>query len=77
MEKCIICGEFATKYNDQQLPLCKKHETYSLMNMNCPYCKAPLEALRSKYGTFFNCIKCGNISLHRMKQMGSMFFQKR
>jgi heterodisulfide reductase subunit B len=67
----------ALKYNSQQLPVCKKHEPYELMVMTCPFCKAPLEAMQGKFGSFFNCIRCGNISIHKMKQMGNMFFQKK
>ena len=77
MEKCMVCDKHATRYNPQSLPVCKLHETYEALNLDCPLCKQPLDARKGKYGTFFICAGCGTVSRTKLKQFGNVFFMKR
>ena len=71
-----MCDKAATKYNEQGLPVCKIHENHEAINLNCPLCKQALDIMKGKYGTFFNCFKCGNVSRSKLKQFGQVYFIK-
>jgi predicted RNA-binding Zn-ribbon protein involved in translation (DUF1610 family) len=77
MEKCIVCDRPATKYNSQQLPVCKPHETHEALNLDCPLCKKALDVRKGKYGTFFICPNCGIVNRTKLKQFGNVFFAKK
>jgi len=76
MERCIVCDKQATRYNSQQLPVCRIHEKHEALNLNCPLCKGPLDAKKGKYGTFFTCFKCGTVSRTKLKTFGGLFFMR-
>ena len=76
MEKCIVCDKHATKYNSQQLPVCKIHQDHEALNLNCPICKEYLDVRKGKYGTFFTCMKCGIVNRTKLKTFGNLFFVK-
>lgn len=77
MEKCIVCGATCTTYNSQQLPVCKEHANYEILDLRCPYCKSYLDVRKGKYGSFFTCISCGTITVHKLKSFGNVFFGKK
>ncbi len=77
MEKCIICGGMSTVYNSQQLPVCKKHADFEALELRCPVCKSHLDIRKGKFGSFFTCISCGPISVHKLKRFGNLYFIKK
>ncbi|RME77885.1 hypothetical protein D6774_03040 [Candidatus Woesearchaeota archaeon] len=76
MEKCVICSEGSIAFNAQGMPVCKTHKDFVCINLECPTCGGFLDAMRGKYGTFFNCMKCGNFSLLKLKAVKNLFFEK-
>ena len=77
MEKCIVCKAVSTSYNKQQLPVCSKHKDYEAIELKCPMCKSYLDVRKGKYGTFFSCIECGVLSVHKLKSFSDLFFVKK
>ncbi len=57
---CFICGQRATTTNKQEVPTCPKHKDQE-MNFKCA-CGDYLDPKQGKYGPYFVCFKCGNIS---------------
>jgi hypothetical protein len=58
---CPFCKKEATTKNSQKIPVCQAHKNAVLGEMKC-ICGNYLVIMEGKYGIFFNCIKCGNIS---------------
>lgn len=63
MESCPFCGRQAIVMNPQGVSVCTTHrEAY--LDLKC-ICGQPLDILKGKYGTYGNCLRCGNISLKK------------
>lgn len=58
---CPFCKKEATTKNSQKLPVCHTHKNSILGDMKC-ICGNYLIIMQGKFGIFFNCIKCGNVS---------------
>ena len=69
-ERCPFCGNQAIALNPQGVPTCTRHSTNSLENLRCA-CGKELTPMQGKYGMFFNCINCGNISLRKVLEINS------
>jgi hypothetical protein len=63
-DNCPFCGKRAITNNSQQVPVCIHHKDYLLSDLKCQ-CGDWLDVMSGKYGPFFNCLKCGNISFTR------------
>ncbi|MBI2542384.1 hypothetical protein HYV80_06775 [Candidatus Woesearchaeota archaeon] len=64
VDKCPFCQKHATAMNEQKVPVCQSHKDEVLDNLKC-ICGSPLETLHGKFGTFFSCVKCGNINMRK------------
>ena len=60
---CPFCGKEANLKSKQGIPVCKDHQTDNL-EIKC-VCGEILDVMDGKFGTYFNCFKCGNISLRK------------
>lgn len=69
-DKCPFCGKQATTINNQNIPVCSGHKNASLEEMKC-LCGEYLEIKHGKYGVYFFCIKCGNISAARIFEINN------
>ena len=58
---CPFCGKNSTTVNEQKIPVCKDHKTSILGDMKC-ICGDYLDIKIGKYGLYFNCFKCGNVT---------------
>jgi hypothetical protein len=61
---CPFCGKAAYAMNKAQLPVCLDHKNTEYPELRC-FCGKWLEVRPGKFGTYCNCIKCGNISLSK------------
>jgi hypothetical protein len=77
MERCFFCGKMSTVYNEQGIPMCREHKDYEALNLKCPACGTELEIMKSKWGKFFNCFRCGNVSMFKAKQACNVYFMKK
>ncbi len=63
-ETCPFCNNGAVFVNKQGLSVCRKHKGTALEDIKC-LCGSYLEIRKGKYGSYFFCINCGNISLKK------------
>lgn len=66
---CPFCGSDAVIDNPQRIPVCLKHKQESL-DIKC-ICGSWLDIRTGKFGPYFNCINCGNISFSKGLSMYS------
>jgi hypothetical protein len=64
MENCPFCGRQAIIENEQGLPVCTAHKDKLMPEMRCA-CGQYLLMQKGKFGIFFNCLRCGNVSLKK------------
>jgi len=53
--KCVFCGETATKTNSEGQPVCKDHKDKEPRDVACPECGMPMEIREGRYGYFWGC----------------------
>ena len=53
--KCVECQAFATKYNEQGIPVCSRHTKSKVKTPTCPECKSRMVIRQGKYGNFWGC----------------------
>jgi len=63
-ENCPFCNARATTKNKQGIAVCIKHKNENLSNIKC-VCGEWLDIRTGKFGAYFNCMNCGNISLSK------------
>ncbi len=61
VNNCPFCGKVAIVNNDQGIPVCQDHRDKTIPAIRC-YCGKYLELCKGKYGPYFRCTDCGNIS---------------
>ena len=65
---CVFCGKLAMNKNERGLEVCAEHKERVMNNIKCT-CGSLLEMRDGKFGTFFSCVNCGNISLRKALEM--------
>ncbi len=60
-QDCPFCNKPPTTQNAQGVPTCQAHRTQTMQDRKC-MCGSWLELKQGKWGPYFNCIKCGNLS---------------
>jgi hypothetical protein len=68
LEQCPFCGKQATVRNKQKIPVCQAHRNSVLDDLKCA-CGSYLETKVGKFGLYFSCPKCGNITSKRVLEM--------
>ena len=68
---CPFCQKEAVLYNDQKVPVCSAHKTSTLQNMKC-VCGKILDLKNGKFGPFFSCLSCGNMSLKKILEVNTV-----
>jgi hypothetical protein len=64
LDKCPFCYKRAIAKNKQGLYVCNDHKNTILKNIKC-VCGEVLELRNGKYGPYFYCFNCGNMSLKK------------
>jgi|TARA_B100002003_G_C13712304_1_gene357300 hypothetical protein len=72
VDSCPFCGKDAFTKNSQEIPVCQEHKASILKGLTC-LCGDDLELKDGKFGTYFNCINCGNKSLKKALDMNPGF----
>ena len=70
VDKCPFCSKQATVRNKQGLPVCSAHKDTSLEGVKC-VCGEVLDLRVGKWGPYFNCINCGNITYRKAMEINS------
>ena len=64
IEGCPFCGKSAVTENPQGVPVCAQHKGEEFGNMRC-ICGDPLDIMKGKFGAYFRCMRCGNVSFRK------------
>jgi len=78
IDSCPFCNKQSVTKNKQGVPVCNLHKEALIPDIKCA-CGEYLEILSGKYGVFFKCINCGNISMKRALDLageGNIFSTK-
>jgi hypothetical protein len=76
IEPCPFCQKAATAKNRQDIPVCGAHQAMILPDMKCA-CGSYLELRSGKFGSYFHCRECGNISMRKALSMNPIPEEKR
>jgi predicted RNA-binding Zn-ribbon protein involved in translation (DUF1610 family) len=68
IETCPFCGRQSIIKNPQGVPVCTDHKDKNLPEMKC-VCGSHLLMQSGKFGVYFNCLKCGNMSLKKVLEI--------
>jgi len=68
IETCPFCGRQSIIKNSQGVPVCKDHKDQNLPEFKC-VCGSYLLMQEGKFGIYFNCMKCGNMSLKKVLEI--------
>ena len=69
--RCPFCDRLATHENSQGVGVCHLHPEQKLDEIKCT-CGRWLETRSGKFGPYFNCLHCGNISYQKGMEMKSI-----
>lgn len=69
--RCPFCDRLATHENSQGVGVCHLHSEQKLDEIKCT-CGSWLETCSGKFGPYFNCLHCGNISYQKGMEMKSI-----
>ncbi len=61
VDKCPFCGKQAVTENSAGVPVCLTHKDASLPELKC-ICGEWLDVQSGKFGPYFRCMRCGNVS---------------
>ena len=64
LKNCVFCGRVATQLNKEGVYVCYRHLKDKIVEQKC-VCGNVLELRKGKYGTYFNCVSCGNLSFDK------------
>ncbi|MBU0616016.1 MAG: hypothetical protein KJ601_08060 [Nanoarchaeota archaeon] len=64
IDKCPFCEKTAVTKNKQGIPVCAVHKDSELKDIKCA-CGSWLDVREGKFGPYFFCINCGNISFKK------------
>ncbi|MFH1173675.1 MAG: hypothetical protein V1725_00905 [archaeon] len=68
VERCPFCTQHATTQNSQGVPVCNQHKSAEITDWKCA-CGEYIDVRQGKFGTFFSCLRCGNISMAKAAEM--------
>ncbi len=61
VDACPFCGSQATSENEFGVPVCRHHTKADMPPLRC-FCGDWLDVAKGKWGPYFSCMRCGNIS---------------
>lgn len=71
VKNCAFCGRMATQKNETGVEVCYQHIKSVFDDIKCT-CGSWLEQRAGKFGAYFNCLKCGNVSFAKAQEMKSI-----
>ena len=75
IERCPFCERQGTIKNPQGVPVCPQHSKETLEGMKC-VCGRDLFIQNGKFGVFFICTNCGNLTLRKVLEINSPIMAK-
>ncbi len=71
IDTCPFCHRQATIKSKQHVPVCMAHKEEILDDLKC-VCSSTLEMMHGKFGVFFKCLSCGNLSLRKAMKFNTI-----
>lgn len=71
-DSCLFCQKPATVKNKQGVPVCAAHTKTKLNDFKCA-CGDYLDIRNGKFGLYFVCMHCGNISLSKALELNQVW----
>ena len=71
IDRCPFCQKQSTIINKQDVPVCHEHKNELLDDLKCA-CGSVLDIQKGKFGVFFSCMKCGNMSMRKMLEINTI-----
>ena len=71
VDSCPFCKQHATATNSQGVAVCIKHKNELLPDMKCA-CGGYLDLRKGKFGAYFNCLRCGNVSMSKALEINEV-----
>jgi len=68
IDLCPFCGKQAVTKSIEDLPVCINHKKEKMPMMRCS-CGEWLDLRSGKWGPYFTCLNCGNISFSKGLEM--------
>ena len=75
VENCVICNKQALLLNTQGFSVCSIHKNIIIPELKC-LCGEYLMMMDGKFGKFFQCINCGNITIKRAIEINEELIHK-
>lgn len=75
LNKCFVCEKPATFKTIDKFNVCFRHKNYTPEKIKCS-CGKMFEFKISKFGPYYNCIKCGNYSVLKARLHGTILETK-
>lgn len=75
VDRCPFCGKQATTKSKQGVPVCINHKENNLPDLKC-ICGDYLDLREGKYGCYFTCFRCGNVSWSKAQSYNSEVFSR-
>src|SRR3989344_2126860 len=70
-DSCAFCGSIATQTTEAGVLVCRHHREAKLEEIKCT-CGSWLEQKSGKFGPYFRCTNCGNISFNKAMEMKAL-----
>jgi len=71
IDACPFCGRQVTTTNQQEIPVCVKHQQSLMNEMKC-ICGEYLETRTGKFGMYFHCPRCGNVNKRKVFEINTV-----
>ncbi len=75
-QDCPFCGKQSITQNEQGIPTCLEHKNESLDGFKC-ICGEWLDVKFGKWGPYFHCMRCGNVSWSKGMEINQGKLEKR
>ncbi|MBW2988822.1 hypothetical protein KY358_00730 [Candidatus Woesearchaeota archaeon] len=75
IDNCPFCGNISVTKNKQGVPVCQKHKHETLDGLRC-VCGELLDLNEGKWGPYFRCMSCGNISFRKGIELNPQIREK-
>ncbi len=68
IKSCPFCSRQATQKNEFGLEVCYQHLKAKMEEIKCT-CGSWLEQKSGKFGTYYNCLNCGNLNFQKAMEI--------
>lgn len=68
VDRCPFCESIAVTESIDGVPVCAKHKEAKMPELRCA-CGEYLDLMKGKFGSYFRCMRCGNISFRKAMEM--------